>query len=406
VRILFLSRWYPFPPDNGAKIRVHNLLRQLAQAHEVSLLSFTAPTDRVDLGTAGAEQICADVRTLPFREFQPTSRRALAGFLSSQPRYLVDTYSEAFAAAVDAHLATRDVDLVMASQLAMMPYALRARGWPLIMEELELSLFRAQPGQADGVVSSARRQLTWLKIAAYLRRTLKAFAACTVVSEGERRNVFDAAPAYRNVHVIPNAVAVQEYAGDFGAREPGSLVFAGALSYAVNYEGLAWMLGSVQPILAAELPSATLRVTGRTEGLDLGRLPAAPGCQFTGYVPDIRPVIARAMVSVVPLLAGGGTRLKILESMALGTPVVSTSKGAEGLDVVHGENILIADSPADFARCTGAVLRDPALWKRLSEGGLALVRARYDWEAVGHELRSVVEQAAAQPGRSLAGAAS
>jgi glycosyltransferase involved in cell wall biosynthesis len=174
----------------------------------------------------------------------------------------------------------------------------------------------------------------------------------------------------------------------------------------VNYEGLAWMLGSVQPLLSAEMPSATLRVTGRTEGIDLGRLPAAPTCHFTGYVPDIRPVVARGMVSVVPLLAGGGTRLKILESMALGTPVVSTSKGAEGLDVTHGENILIADSPADFARCVGAVLRDPVLWARLSEGGLALVRTRYDWEAVGHDLRTIVEQAAAHPRRALAGAVS
>jgi len=123
------------------------------------------------------------------------------------------------------------------------------------------------------------------------------------------------------------------------------------------------------------------------------RLPNRDGVVFTGYVDDVRPVVARSWVGIVPLLTGGGTRLKILESLALGTPVVSTSKGAEGLDLVPGRDILIADEPADFADAVLRVLRDASLRETLSGNGRRAV-ARYDWQAIGPEFCDFVEEIA------------
>lgn len=401
MRILVLSRWYPFPPDNGAKLRAFNMLRQLAKTHEVSLISFAGPNDRVELTAEdGPARFLQDLRVIPYRDFQPRSRKALAGLFSSQPRYLADVHSEAFAKAVDTHLATHEVDLVIAATFTMMPYAMQApAGTPLMLEELELSLFRDQVGKADSVLGTARRWLMWTKLQSYLRRSLPAFAATTVVSEGERQNVADAAPKYPNVHVVPNAVAVHEYGAFYGTPEPWSMVFAGALTYNANYEAASWLLRSVYPRVKAEVPSAILRISGRHDGVDLASLPRTSGLELTGHLDDIRPLVARSAVSVVPLLSGGGTRLKILESMALGTPVVSTSKGAEGLDVKHNENILIADTPSDFAICVSAVIQDRRLRERLSEAGRSLVWSRYDWNVVGEQLRTVVEQAASRPNR-------
>jgi glycosyltransferase involved in cell wall biosynthesis len=128
------------------------------------------------------------------------------------------------------------------------------------------------------------------------------------------------------------------------------------------------------------------------DGVPVDRLPANDGLVLTGYLDDVRPTVARSWACVVPLRVGGGTRLKVLEAMALGTPVVSTSKGAEGLEVTSGEDILIADEPADFADATLRLLDDPALRAELAANGRRLVRGRYGWDQIGEELNRFLHQ--------------
>jgi len=122
------------------------------------------------------------------------------------------------------------------------------------------------------------------------------------------------------------------------------------------------------------------------------RLPLGSGAELTGYLDDIRPAVAQSWACVVPLRVGGGTRLKILEAMALGTPVISTSKGAEGLDVTHEENVLIADSPNDFAQAVLRVLEDKTLRTKLSANGRRLVEERYSWKMCASQLEQLLHQ--------------
>ena len=392
MRILFLSRWFPYPPDNGSKIRIFNILKQLSRQHEVALLTFCESTDRVDDSSLVAlREICSDVRVLPYRPYHPSSAKALAGFLSSQPRFLVDTRSEAMRAAVVEGYGKHMCDLVLASELGMMPYALALPGEPALLEDLELSVFSDSQGKGY-LAHRGRSFLTWMKLRNYLRQTLPRFAACTVVSEAEKRNLRKIVPGYRNVTVVPNAVDLVHYQGDFGPAQSNSLVFSGALTYSANYDGLCYFLSEAYPLIVRAVPDVVLRVTGSTEGVDLASLPVHPGVEYTGYVDDIRPVIARSWVSVVPLRVGGGTRLKILEAMALGTPVVSTSKGAEGLYVTDGESILIADDPAELAAKVVSLLRSSKQRDQLSAAGLRLVESGYDWSVVGQDLCVLVEQ--------------
>jgi glycosyltransferase involved in cell wall biosynthesis len=135
-----------------------------------------------------------------------------------------------------------------------------------------------------------------------------------------------------------------------------------------------------------------LKITGRSNGVVLNELSLSDGVEFTGYLDDIRPTVGSSWVCVVPLREGGGTRLKILEAMALGTPVVSTSKGAEGLEVTHGENILVADDPAEFARHTLAVLKDQQLRSRLSANARRLVETKYDWNMSGAKFEALLSE--------------
>ena len=142
-----------------------------------------------------------------------------------------------------------------------------------------------------------------------------------------------------------------------------------------------WFLAEVYPRIKAQSPDVSLTITGSTDGVDLAGLALDDTVRLTGFVDDVRLPVAEAAVCVAPIRQGGGTRLKILEAMALGTPVVATAKGAEGLDVVDGEHLLLADDPERFARRTVALAGDADLRQRLRGNARRLVEERYDWDA-------------------------
>ncbi len=399
MRILFLSRWFPYPPDNGSKIRIFNILRQLSAHHEISLLAFSDDAEpATDERVSALRAYCTDVQVVPYRSFQPSSARARLALLSPRPRSLVDTHSAEMQAAARRECARARCDLIVASQLDMVPYVADLPDVPAVLEELEISRFRDAIQPEKPLWSRTRSLLTWLKLAAYLRRSLPRFAACTVVSEAERDIVRSIVPGYAQVHVVPNALDLDRYRGEFGSPQPKTLVFAGSLTFDANHDAVHYFLDEIYPSIVRAVPDVAFRVTGRTGNADLRTRPDYRGVEFTGYVSDVRPIIAQSWASVVPLRLGGGTRLKILESMALGTPVISTTKGAEGLDVTDGESVLIADRPDAFARRVVELLTSPELRRRLGTAGRHLVETRYDWRIVGESLRTLAERV--QAGRA------
>jgi glycosyltransferase involved in cell wall biosynthesis len=156
---------------------------------------------------------------------------------------------------------------------------------------------------------------------------------------------------------------------------------------------MTWFIKDIFPLIRAEVPGAKLVITGDHANLPL---PATDNVTLTGFVEDIRPLVANSMISIAPLLQGGGTRLKILESMALRTPVVATPKGAEGLDVVHGENILIAETAKEYADAAIRLMTDPDLRHRLVENGYQLVKEKYDWSVVMPQFLGLITKVADQ----------
>jgi glycosyltransferase involved in cell wall biosynthesis len=229
-----------------------------------------------------------------------------------------------------------------------------------------------------------------IKMRSYVRNLLNSFVGCTVVSKQEADLIHQVAPGYDSLEIVPNFVDLSEYGITNGSVKPGRMVFAGALTYFANHDGITWFLREVFPVVRRELSDAELIVTGRANG---NSIPTRPGVTLTGFVDDVRPIVSSACASVVPIRLGGGTRLKVLEAMALRTPVVATSKGVEGLDVVHGEHVLIADEPHEFAEAIIQVFRDPQLREMLSENAYALVQSKYDYSAVMPRFLEVVELA-------------
>jgi glycosyltransferase involved in cell wall biosynthesis len=187
--------------------------------------------------------------------------------------------------------------------------------------------------------------------------------------------------------VVPNAVDVEHFRPDPVLPRPDgrTVVFFGTLAYFPNQDGMLWFLREIWPLLERSHPQARLKVIGPNPTADvLAR--RGPRLEVTGLVDDLRPHLAEAAVAIVPLRVGGGTRLKILEAMAMGKAVVSTTLGAEGIAHRPGENILLADSPADFAAAVGRVLDDPSLAARLGAAGRDLVASTYSWDAAGATL--------------------
>ncbi len=392
MKILFLSAWCPLPADNGSKLRIARLLRGLAARHRVDLLSFAPqPPDAASL--AAMRALCGEVELLHETPFAGRPVGRLAGLLSPQPRSVVANHSPAMEAAVRRR-AGRGYDLVVASQLHMAPYALLLPDTPRVLEEVELAIIREQYAAAPSARARLRYGLTWWKTRSYVAGLLRRFQGVTVVSEHERDLLRPLAPARLPLVVVSNGVDVAACAGNYGPPEPDVLIYPGAVSYHANREAVAFFAAEVLPRIRAQRPAARLRVTGRASPAEIAALPAGPGLEFTGYLEDVRPAVARAWAEVVPLRTGGGTRLKVLEALALGTPLVSTGKGVEGLDLAAGREVLLADTPADFAAQTLRLLADQGLRAELAAQGRRAA-ARHDWVHSVAALDELVERAGA-----------
>lgn len=387
-RILFLSRWFPYPPSNGSKLRIYNMLRGLAVDHEIGLISFNdQPESSCD--TSALCLFCESVVVLPWHAYNPDGRRARFAFFHPQPRFLTDTFSSDMANAIQAAVEYGRFDLIIASQIDMAAYAPYFGEVPALFEEAEVGTLYEQYQQAHGWRTKARYGLTWAKHRRYLSQLLPRFAACTVVSSPEKQLLQTAVGAKLPIHVIPNCLNLADYADVAATAVANSLVFTGAFTYQPNYEAMCWFVGEVLPLVRQQLPDVQLTITGNHANLPL---PSEAGVRLTGFVDDVRPYIAQASASLVPIWTGGGTRLKILEAMAIGTPVIATSKGAEGLEGVAGEHLLVADTAVAFAEATVRLLQDEKLREKLANNGRRLVQTTYDWPVVAPQLATLIKQ--------------
>lgn len=392
MRILFLSRWFPFPPSNGAKLRIYNLLRALAGSHTVTLIAFT--DQAVSRPPVELYACCETIHLVPYIPFNPTSRRALLGIVNPKPRWIIDTYSPAMDAQIRQTLREMHHDIVIASQWDMAAYYPAFAGTPALFEEAELGVFDTKRQSATSLLQRIRHELPWLKLRFYLRRLASHFDAITVASDTEEELLTRMLPGYDAIKVIPNCVALNSYDTVEAQPQPNTLIFTGALSYFANADAMSWFVDEIYPRIRVAVPDVHLRITGNHAG---HQLPDTRNITLTGFVDDVRPLVANSWISLAPIRFGGGTRLKILEAMALRTPVVATSKGAEGLSVRHDEHMLIADTPADYAAAVVRLLRDRDLRRRLTDNAYRLVQQRYTWDIIAPHLLTLVEAVAATP---------
>ena len=387
MELLVVSTWLPNPPDNGSRIRADELVRQLARRHSVTLLSFGAPT--LPDGLVALRSLCRHVEVVP-----PTTLRGgrlgMRGLLSPVPRYFVQTESARMGSLVAAHVLRHHA--AMALQVNAALYLSRWQAIPRIFEEVEVGIYRDAPSREASAAGRGRRRLTRWKSRRYFRGLVNRFDRSTVVSETERDQLVAIGCDRNRIAVVRNGMHAPEVLLPRAVRA-WQLVYPGSVTYSANLDAVRHFVREVLPHVRRARSEVTFVVTGSTEGVEIADLAACEGVTFTGHLPDIDPLVMESAACVVPLRIGGGTRLKVLQAMALGTPVVSTEKGIEGLDVEPGRDVLVADGSQSFAAQVLRVLSEPALAAALSTNGHRLVRERYGWDAIGEVLEAVVHAA-------------
>ena len=400
MNVLFLSTWFPWPPDNGSKIRVYYLLRALSEHHQVTLASFAfgtaEPNDAHD-----PLSFCAGVHVVRANPFDGNRTPSVVRFLSPDP--VVTHALPQMSQTVRELFSQEHFDVVIASIEVVAVYAFLAPDPTAMVLEEHNSLARWMWDRYRLQTSPLQRLrcwVSWRKSCHYEARLFPRFDLCTMVSEIDRNASLEMLPGYRGpVEVIPNGVDCQRNRPGLAQPKPDTLIFNGALTYYANHDAMRYFLAEIYPGVRQQVSNASLTITGDTSGVRLTDLQLDDSVHLSGYVDDIRPVIAGATVCVVPLRQGSGTRLKILEAMALGTPVIATTKGAEGLDVTPGQDILIADEPTEFGNQVIRLLRDAALREQLAFNARRLVERCYDWQQIGRNFVNLVEAAANKPHR-------
>lgn len=398
MRILIITEALPYPPDSGAPLRTYNLLVRVAREHQVWLATLLDTPDQVE-GMPQIRRSCCGVETAVYQRRHPLVH--LPGLIrytvAGKPLELKFRHSEELARKIRRLVSTVNFDIVqiehsdMALYLEAIPSDARCKR--------VLMLHNVIFEQYDRIFRIEQR--CDLKMRAWLHsrmmhcwepRYAEQFERCITVSEMDRYLLTRANPRLR-VDVIPNGVDTQLLQPLPQESISPSLLFVGTLKYVANSDAVLHFCREILPRISRVLSEAEMWIVGIAPPPEVTQLDG-DGVHVTGRVDDVVPYYRRSAVVVVPLRAGGGTRLKVLEAMALGRPVVATTVGCEGLDVIDGEHLLIADSPEQFTEKTVRLLTDRALYQRIATNARQLVVSRYDWDAIARRLLDIYSEMA------------
>jgi glycosyltransferase involved in cell wall biosynthesis len=389
LNVLVLDEWFPHPLDSGKRIRTWNLLRRLSPRHNIALICYSEITSE-SLALAGAAGISL-YAVDPLRDPAPLRLYvSLAGNLFSRYPYSVSKhFTQRYADTMDRLLNDVQFDLVHFEWTPYARFLEIARGLPsLIMaHNIESQIWQRRARHGSTFVHRSYFALQARKMKTFeqdvLRRADEVAAVTSLDAEQARQW------GAQHVSVVENGVDLDEFRPPVEPVAPDEILCLGSLDWQPNLDAVDYLIDEILPHINARLPTAKLRIVGRRPPLELqNKVAAHAGIELIGEVPDVRPYFARGAVVVVPLRIGGGSRIKILESMAMGKAIVSTSVGAEGLAVTDGVHLLLADSPEDFARRTVELLQSPDLRATLGRNGRKLVEERYGWDCAAQVLES------------------
>jgi len=391
MKVLLLTPQLPYPPHQGTSLRNFHIIRGLAQACEVSLLSFLEPGQSTESEQIGPlAELCERIETVPVPQ-RTTGKRLQQLLATRRPDMAHRLFSQAFNIRLLQMLQADDYDIVQIEGIEL------ARYLPVIRQGSPRSKIVFDDHNAEtelqrrNFLTDLRQPRRWVAAAysAEQVRRLRKFErwVCqqadwvTAVSHPDKVHLEKLTGAKTPITVIPNNLDVTQFQLEEANVIPSDIVFSGKMDYRPNVDAVLWFADEVWPIVRKERPSTTFTIVGQKPHARLERLKNEPGITLTGWVDRVEPYLAGANVFVMPFRIGSGTRLKLIEAMAAGKAMVSTAVGAEGFPVEHNRELLLVDEAAGFATAVLHLLTHPDERQRLGQAAQQFAR-QYDWRVV------------------------
>lgn len=395
MNVLFLSQIVPYPPHGGVLQRGYNLIRELGNEVEVHLLAFVHPDVLANDAAMEESRVALQKHCVAVEYFQlwpktsPVHRVAglAAAALSSTPFSVLAHRSRSFHGHVRDLVSANRFDILHADTIALAQFLDSRWSIPTVLthHNIESQLMERRAGAETGFLARTYLRREARKLLAYENRMSRMFDVNVFVSKADERTLAERIPGLQTA-IVPNGVDVEYFTPHQRNGQP-TLIYTGGMNMFANRDAVLYFLERIWPLIKKVVPDVRFFAVGQDPPKELLDIAARdPQVVVTGYVTDVRPFVWDATVYVVPLRVGGGTRLKVLDAMAMGKAMVSTSIGCEGLDVKPDVHLLVADEPAAFADKTVRLLRDAECRTRLGRNARELVEQCYSWKKIGRQL--------------------
>jgi polysaccharide biosynthesis protein PslH len=397
MKILYVCHRVPYPPQRGGKIRPFNMISHFAKKHEVTVASLARSREELaeseGLKDHCKELICERVSLLG------AGARMLARAPTRTPFSMGYFFSPALKARIDEAVRRERFDLIFVHCSSVAQYVADVPGVPKILDFGDMDSQKwLIYGQLRAFPLSLVYALEGKKLEAEERRLSPLFTLNTCTTQEELATLRGFATGVPS-DWFPNGVDHAYFAPSDEPYDPDLISFIGRMDYYPNQEAMFRFCKSTLPLIRQRRPQAKLVIIGANPSAQIKQLASLPGVSVTGSVPDVRPHVIRSAVNVAPLRIARGTQNKILESMAMGVPVVTSDVAARGVDAVVGEHLLCATTPMEESQAVLSLLNEPAARKRLSEAGRNRVLSHHDWRASMRRLDGIVEHCISEEAR-------
>jgi len=402
MNVLVIRGRPPYPLDYGASIRTYNLLKQLSEKHEITLLTYSDSDTDIE-NAVFLKEFCKDVIMVP-RNYKKSKinimLRVGKNCFEKYPYSVAIAQTNLMVREIQKLLNVESFDLVHADTLHISSNLINLQTPPRILTQhnIENVILKRVFEVQTNVVSRVFWRSQWNRLYKFEQKASRLFNRIITVSDNDKLNQEKLSPGIP-VDVVPNGVDIDYFERDNKLDiVPEGLVFTGALDWHPNDDGLIYFLSEIFPIILAEKPNLRFTIVGKQPSAGLKSLCAKfKNVILTGRVPDVRPFIHESEIYVVPLRVGGGTRLKIMEALAAEIPIVSTSVGCEGIDVENNKDILVADKPEDFAAQVLRLINNPDQKNKLTIEGKKTVTSKYDWGIIAKRMDDSWRNCVANP---------
>ena len=389
MRILFVCHRFPFPPARGGKIRPFNIIRHLSQNHRVTVASLARSPEEAAQG----EGIAPHCERFLMETIPPASAwlRMWANLPSPRPSSMGYFHSPRLARRIEAELAREPVDLIFVHCSSVAPYVEAVRGVPKVMDFGDMDSQKwLTYAEVRGFPLSLGYRIEGRKLERAEARIARNFDLCTCTTRAELESL-QALDQPTPSDWFPNGVDLEKFRPAAEPYDRDSICFIGRMDYYPNQEGVLRFCREILPRLKAARPALKLQVVGAEPSREIQRLGEIEGVTVTGTVPDVQPYVQRSCLTVAPLSIARGTQNKILESLAMGVPVVTSELAAKGVDVVPGEHLLAAGDAEAFAAAVLRLLDSEEERRRFAEAGRRRVETHHAWPASMRKLDGILE---------------